>query len=559
MNFKTTLMRLIIGLAALFAATSSFSQPGGIGAQMQQAIEQLQSQIQELNAQIETARAEDPDSVPGLEQQRDMLEQQLDMLEQLSSGEVPVPDIGDEDAGISFDGFDLEDGYTEFPELQSEKLASLPDGDIDKVELSAFLNETFNELKSKLPPEKIKEALAAIAMCEDPEICALQGVQAYYEGAPSAAVLLLTYAASKAPTDHILNNCAAILNQCGLQDRAIPCLQYVLVHEPNNTTVLNNMGQAYAGLGDLNGSMRYLGAAMRLNPTHPEACATAAYIEAQRGNIEQAVEYMERATQEGYTERRVRFLDEHSDPNRIPRWTSNGLDLRNPYIMRNDIMWPPQTRSWANCADDHEKQEAFDKQMDDLFQKCQSIVAASAGVTLTGPTSWLSDAVSHKMTVIGADWEYQRAADFEVLMAKLRDITERGQQRQMATDARFEPLHRSCRGADCDVVSYNHCRQRVADHDQYSNELADAAEEYRLTNFPKDLDYYNKIIWLMAIRSTDDSYLKVEQATQTALIVAANFKSMILSKCDPIGAPDCEKLNPANPVNQAALNIKDAS
>ena len=77
----------------------------------------------------------------------------------------------------------------------------------------------------------------------------MAGSFAWYKSAPAEAALLLTYAAAESPDDNILNNCGAVLNLCGLEDKAIPVLKYALAHQPTNSTLLNNIGQAYAGLG----------------------------------------------------------------------------------------------------------------------------------------------------------------------------------------------------------------------------------------------------------------------------------------------------------------------
>ena len=135
----------------------------------------------------------------------------------------------------------------------------LPKRKISQQELITFLTAINTELKKKLPVEKVSAAQKIItALKGDPEKSAITGVAAWYQNAPSDALLLLTYAASKSPDDNTLNNCGAIFNLCGLEDKAIPVLKYVLANQPDNSTVLNNIGQAYAGLGELDTAMHYL-------------------------------------------------------------------------------------------------------------------------------------------------------------------------------------------------------------------------------------------------------------------------------------------------------------
>src|SRR4029079_3106725 len=123
-----------------------------------------------------------------------------------------------------------------------------------------FVNTLHNDLKKKLP-EKFADVQKIIAaLNNDAKQIAYSGVAAWYNKSPAQAALLLTYAASKSPDDvNTLSNCGAILNLCGKEEKAIPILKYVLTSHPGNSTVLNNLGQAYAGLGDRSTAMMYLG------------------------------------------------------------------------------------------------------------------------------------------------------------------------------------------------------------------------------------------------------------------------------------------------------------
>lgn len=54
------------------------------------------------------------------------------------------------------------------------------------------------------------------------------------------------------------NNYAAMLSMCGAPQLAIPLLNSLNQRFPKNSTVLNNIGQAWFGLGDIDKANAYL-------------------------------------------------------------------------------------------------------------------------------------------------------------------------------------------------------------------------------------------------------------------------------------------------------------
>src|SRR6185503_6632061 len=196
------------------------------------------------------------------------------------------------------------------PPRKSALLDALPKDELSKVELQSFLNNLHNDLKKKLPEQFADVQKIVAALKNDAAQIAYTGVAAWYSKSPAQAALLLTYAASKSPADaNTLNNCGAILNLCGKEEKAIPILKYVLVSHPDNSTVLNNLGQAYTALSYRTTAMMYFGRCMQQSPGHPEACATASYIEAERGNTAEATRLMSAALKNGYSDARAKFID----------------------------------------------------------------------------------------------------------------------------------------------------------------------------------------------------------------------------------------------------------
>ena len=190
-----------------------------------------------------------------------------------------------------------------FPAKNIALLSSIPKKVFTKVELISFLNNVYSQLSKKLPPG-ISSSVQSIAAKynNDGNKMGDAAVAGWYTDYREEALLLIIKAAANNPDNGILlNNCAALLNMSGIEQKAIPILKYVLQSYPENSMLLNNLGQAYAGLGDTDTAMVYLGRCMKIEPEHPEACNTAGQIEATKGNKEKAIQYFEKSIKSAYT------------------------------------------------------------------------------------------------------------------------------------------------------------------------------------------------------------------------------------------------------------------
>ena len=190
-----------------------------------------------------------------------------------------------------------------FPAKNTALLASLPKKVFTKTELISFLNDTYLQLSKKLPPG-ISSSVQSIAAKynNDGNKMGDAAVAGWYTNYQEESLLLILRAAANNPDNRLLlNNCAALLNMSGIEQKAIPVLKYVLQSSPGNSMLLNNLGQAYAGLGETDTAMVYLGRCMKIEPEHPEACNTAGQIEATKGNKEKAAEYFEKSIKSAYS------------------------------------------------------------------------------------------------------------------------------------------------------------------------------------------------------------------------------------------------------------------
>lgn len=125
------------------------------------------------------------------------------------------------------------------------------------------------------------------------------------------ALYILSEAVTQANLDATdVNNFAALLNINGGEHLALPILQKLNAEYPNNSTVLNNIGQAWFGLGDFTKSEKYIDSSLHFFAGNAEANYTKCYLELQKGNTQQAVDYLIQSIQNGYAASKENKLEQ---------------------------------------------------------------------------------------------------------------------------------------------------------------------------------------------------------------------------------------------------------
>lgn len=194
-------------------------------------------------------------------------------------------------------------GSRTIPPKNNKLLLQLPKKPLTGVGLAAYIKTLHAQLFEKIKSSSVNSARLKVAeIGNNGEELAGAAILAWYNSDAEVSVLLAMQAATLSLNDNTsLNNCAAILTLAGLENKAIPILQVLLLREPSSSTVLNNLGQAYAGLGDAETAMLYFGRCIQIAPQHPEANNTAAIICMQRGQTEAAQNHCLQALQGGLT------------------------------------------------------------------------------------------------------------------------------------------------------------------------------------------------------------------------------------------------------------------
>jgi tetratricopeptide (TPR) repeat protein len=247
-----------------------------------------------------------------------------------------------------------------FPVRNTALLASIPKKIFSRPEMVGFLNTLYAQLAKKFPVG-IGSSVQSIAskFNNDGNRMGDAAVSGWYADFREESLLLIVKAAAAAPDNGILlNNCAAILNMSGIEDKAIPILKYVLQSYPQNAMLLNNLGQAYAGLGETDTAMIYLGRSMKADPKNSEAANTAGQIEATKGNKQKAIEYFEKSIKSAYSKPAALKLHKLNKDAKLPPLVRQRVKLPEYFnLFKYDL--PDQCTSVGKAAKARAEQDAF--------------------------------------------------------------------------------------------------------------------------------------------------------------------------------------------------------
>ncbi len=139
------------------------------------------------------------------------------------------------------------------------------------------------------------------------------------------AVVVMAKACTDNVTDaDLLSNFAAMLSMSGAPHKAIPILEYLNKQYPDNTTILNNLGQAWFYLGETDKANAQLDKVVRAFAYHPQANYTQCLIQQSKGNTAKAVEKMKNSLAYSFSLDKINML-------RKLGYKVKGSDMRIPF------------------------------------------------------------------------------------------------------------------------------------------------------------------------------------------------------------------------------------
>ncbi|MBS1730729.1 MAG: hypothetical protein JSS67_08110 [Bacteroidetes bacterium] len=292
-----------------------------------------------------TSNKEIQDKLQQAQQQLDKLTpEQKKMMEQMGmSTSVPSKPTGYTDADIK--AAVGSDAYS-VPSKNMKLIAAIPKITLTAAMLPSYI-KSLNEYIDKGISGDAKQAAQSIYTDFknnkfSPEAIGNTAVGIWTTGQLELAVLVI----GKACTDNVadadlLSNFAAMLSMSGAPHKAIPLLEYLNTQYPDNTTILNNLGQAWFYLGETDKANAQLDKVVKAFAYHPQANYTQCLIQQSRGNTNTAIEKMKNSLAYSFSTDKINMLRKmgykvKGSDMRIPfRPDPNPLGLQN--FMRPDV------------------------------------------------------------------------------------------------------------------------------------------------------------------------------------------------------------------------------
>lgn len=235
--------------------------------------------------------------------------------------------------------------------------------------MSAYITKTHQAVLTKLSSvTKAKGLEIYIQIINLKKSVANTAVGLWMDGKPTLALYMMGEACKADPANALnLNNYAAFLTMCGAEQVALPILNNLNKLYPKNSSILNNLTQAWLGLGDIERAGKYADSTIRIYAYHPQANMAKCLIEESKGNIPAAIEAAKKSISKAYS---------NEKENKLKKL---GYDIK-----ANDINWDrpmPQDAlglgkfTWPEFPLDVEQNKPLEKEWEIFKNECQQKIA----------------------------------------------------------------------------------------------------------------------------------------------------------------------------------------
>jgi tetratricopeptide (TPR) repeat protein len=327
--------------------------------------------------------------------------------------------------------------------------------------LPAFISKIHTAVVSKMTAtEKTESESIYGSLKQNPGMStANTAISFWIQGRPLLAIYLMGKACQDEQGDmDNINNYAAMLTMAGAEQAAIPVLQSLNKRYPNNSTVLNNLGQAWFGLGEIDKASRYLDSAIRIYTYHSQANYTKCLIEESKGNTKGAVEALVRSVKKSHSpekEGKLRKLGKKL----------SGKDIDFPFRMPQDPLglekftWPAypmdvpssivQEQAWSVFKDDcnarlselNSRAAKLEKDVEAAIGKrMKAVIAASQTGKPINPMPWYAQTAALKLNYLVEDKDNGHQFRMEKSLKAVTDVLLEDAQWQKALTAQEKIL-----------------------------------------------------------------------------------------------------------------------
>jgi tetratricopeptide (TPR) repeat protein len=197
----------------------------------------------------------------------------------------------------------FEDENRVVPQKDASRIQAALATTLNSGNMSAFIQSTHQFVLSKLSAESKSSGAEILDQLRQQNVSVANSAAGLWmDGKPTLALFLMGEACKADPADaNNLNNYAAFLTMCGAEQLALPILNDLAKRFSQNSTLYNNIAQAWLGLGDIARAEKYADSAIRIYAAHPQANMVKCVIEESRGNIPAAIAAAKRGISEAYS------------------------------------------------------------------------------------------------------------------------------------------------------------------------------------------------------------------------------------------------------------------
>ena len=234
----------------------------------------------------------------------------------------------------------------------------------------AFIIKTHDAVLNKLPVnDKTLGAQILQQTINQKSSIGNTAVGLWIDGKPTLALYLMGEACKADPANAVYqNNYAAFLTMCGAQQLALPILNNLNKRYPKNSSILNNITQAWLGLGDVVRAEKYADSTIRIAAAHPQANMAKCLIEESKGNIAAAIAFAKKSISKAYSKQKEDKLEKLGY-----KLKSDDINWDRP--MPQDVLGLGKFK-WPEYPSDVEKNKLAELEWKNFIEECQKKINA---------------------------------------------------------------------------------------------------------------------------------------------------------------------------------------